>query len=1031
MKFKNSKWILALLLICVLIGLFPADSYAYTSKNITYTDYDNYKEYSIIEYYDNNGHLKYQVQVYGKNDIPSGMSVSGDDILISIRDVTHENEPFGYRVITPSEYENIAIRLDSDLIDKIYADQTGPGRQYVTTRNENGFTGNTNEQQRAMQAAKSNSGTTTNAASYTNVNNQAVLEIITSGNSQGLSQEEINKKVNEYIASVGGSSGGGVVTASSTGVSGQTYTSQITAGSETITHVNTNTDTAITNIVDSSFNSEENTARLQHEEALAEGRAYDDPIMDSVSSVLNSVFGIVDDELSEFDSYDGKLSMCTPASEWLYTDILQIEDEPNAKWKDRDELSFVYIIAWTFLVLISGSALFMYVWAYANDQKNSSIFEIIGRFVLAVALIVFAREICIDISKIFQNVTDMAGQLKFNITAGGDNGSVYESGLGINLLGLIFHITVFWEYCKLQIELVERYIIGEMLKIFSPAIACTAASRNTVTVFRKGLQMFIVQELLISLSFFFVAIASELNGQFMSSHSLTLAFAAIAIMKVFQKFDEHLRSMGLSVAQSGGELFSAIVGAMAAMRGFTRLGSGITRTGASLAGAPLSKSANLGLRTVGERFAAIGNKGIVQGSLTPIDSAKVLGSALQQHGGMSVADKNFNHKNNKSQAALLQAAQKSFGGDQKAFAMLPAHVQKSALFGDGANKGLFDANKILSKLGYAGATVTSASIGDKGVVNGIAKFNGKDVAFALTPGSVSKGGIGVTTDMNGRPFSISAGLGDRAKWANKPNLNFDNISRDKHAFTVDSGGGRSSMSAALLQDGSSFNDKMLLEAGAKSWAVDNNGVATVYDGKDNIIYKAGLNTGNEIFNFDSDAKGNLTVNGNAWADYASDNDLSVFQAKAESVVSRLTDPNSSDNVAPYGYDESTVKYEEDKGSVSFYVHGKDSSQPDRKVVIALEDSDRLNLNSEQVHTINYVDDGKKINASYRTFVSKNRTSTLSEGDSGSSSSSSTSSGDSGNNGSSRPPKRNVKEDGVNGEKTRRLANDEDPYDTSE
>ena len=172
------------------------------------------------------------------------------------------------------------------------------------------------------------------------------------------------------------------------------------------------------------------------------------------------------------------------------------------------------------------------------------------------------------------------------------------------LLLVILEIALGWNYFKLLLETVERYIVVGVLCYTSPLAYSMGASKTTSNVFRSWCHMVGSQLLLLVMNVWFLRAFSSSMGQFMgNSGALSTGqgsiflwlFCALAFLKTAQKFDSYLASIGLNVAQTGSsmgmELLMAArvvsgVGSSARSAGsvFRGGGSAASGTGAASAG---------------------------------------------------------------------------------------------------------------------------------------------------------------------------------------------------------------------------------------------------------------------------------------------------------------------------------------------------------------------------------------------------------------------------------------------------------------
>lgn len=169
------------------------------------------------------------------------------------------------------------------------------------------------------------------------------------------------------------------------------------------------------------------------------------------------------------------------------------------------------------------------------------------------------------------------------------------------ILMLILQISLGWNYFKLLLEVVERYIVVGVLCYTSPLAYCMGGSKATEPVFKSWCRMVGSQLLLLVLNVWFLRGFNSAVGQFVANAGATSTgqgniflwmFCALAFLKTAQKFDSYLAAMGLNVAQTGSGMGMEL---LMSARVLTGLGGGMKSAGSvfrSGASAPGSSAAS-------------------------------------------------------------------------------------------------------------------------------------------------------------------------------------------------------------------------------------------------------------------------------------------------------------------------------------------------------------------------------------------------------------------------------------------------------
>ena len=154
--------------------------------------------------------------------------------------------------------------------------------------------------------------------------------------------------------------------------------------------------------------------------------------------------------------------------------------------------------------------------------------------------------------------------------------------VGLILL-IILMIALAWNYFKLLLETVERYVLVGVLCYTSPLAYAMGASKATSRVFQSWCRMVGSQMLLLVLNVWFLRAFNSSVGQFIANggaltngqgNIFLWLFCALALLKIAQKCDSYLAALGLSVAQTGSSMGMEMLMAARVLTGFSRGGGG-------------------------------------------------------------------------------------------------------------------------------------------------------------------------------------------------------------------------------------------------------------------------------------------------------------------------------------------------------------------------------------------------------------------------------------------------------------------------
>lgn len=179
------------------------------------------------------------------------------------------------------------------------------------------------------------------------------------------------------------------------------------------------------------------------------------------------------------------------------------------------------------------------------------------------------------------------------------------------ILILILLIALGWNYFKLLLECVERYIVVGVLCYTSPLAFAMGGSKATNQVFKSWCRMVGSQLLLLVLNVWFLRAFDSSVGQFIGNGGALASgggsvflwlFCALAFLKTAQKFDSYLAAMGLNVAQTGSSMAMEMVMAARVLSG---LGGGAKSAGSVFrSGGTAASSAATGAGAAASSFSA-------------------------------------------------------------------------------------------------------------------------------------------------------------------------------------------------------------------------------------------------------------------------------------------------------------------------------------------------------------------------------------------------------------------------------------------
>lgn len=274
--------------------------------------------------------------------------------------------------------------------------------------------------------------------------------------------------------------------------------------------------------------------------------------------------------------------------------------------------------AWAILFLIFAWQLFRAFGGPITEAENP--WHLLIRGGIFAVLIGYAKPIfnlCLDIAKAPYTSLMEVSMTSEDFTFAGieqvlTNGltTLVSSATVVGLiLILILLISLGWNYFKLLLETVERYIVVGVLCYTSPLAFSVGGSKATNNIFKSWCRMVGSQLLLLVMNVWFLRGFASSVGQFIGNGGATpngqgsiflWMFCALAYLKCAQRFDSYLASMGLNVAQTGSSMAMEM---MMAARVVSGLGGG-SRSAGAVFGKSGGSAAAIGTGAAGSSFAA-------------------------------------------------------------------------------------------------------------------------------------------------------------------------------------------------------------------------------------------------------------------------------------------------------------------------------------------------------------------------------------------------------------------------------------------
>lgn len=369
--------------------------------------------------------------------------------------------------------------------------------------------------------------------------------------------------------------------------------------------------------------------------------------------------------------------------------------------------------------LIAGlvMALFIFVFSLitlslgaATDQKNSYL-ELLGRFfLLSIPGVWLSRPLLNNFNDVTQKIIDSMNGVSLVGSANPADGILQSTAQSISqtlfcLIYIILYIAIVIEFVKLLLEIIERYLVVQIMNMASPVVFSFLASRTTNSILFSFFRMYLAQLFLLVMNRFFLLGFGKIlfSG---TTKDITMCLFIIAYLKCAQRIDSYMKSMGLSVAQTGGSLLDTAMLAAGTLKSMVSLGRKGVAGAAGMMEVAGGQSGNYGLSSAGTMLKSLATKGISTPA-TPADSL----SSFARNGG------NITGKaaDGKMRAAMVNAFN---NGNYREVSSMSGQIQTDAIKSILSQKNAAGKDLLEAATGYSASNIKAATIDNYGGISG-------------------------------------------------------------------------------------------------------------------------------------------------------------------------------------------------------------------------------------------------------------------------------------------------------------------------
>lgn len=280
------------------------------------------------------------------------------------------------------------------------------------------------------------------------------------------------------------------------------------------------------------------------------------------------------------------------------------------------------LLIWNIIVMMFGPI---------TSSKDGPV-KLIIRFTMVIIAIMFTKEIMNAAFAFTQTFWNELIDFEFNnrgiSQAFFPFGKTNSTFLGISgILGLIVTVVagviIFKNFIRLFAEVIERYLVTSLLYICFPVGVATAVGTSTAPIFKSYMRMIVSQLFIMVMNIWFIRMFFQLLSNSNNNNAvdgLVWFFFVIGFLRVAQRLDSYMASLGLNVAQTGGGILDSIGGAVFMMgQGMSMIKNG-GKLGSRVAGAATREAAirtgSAGLMSAGTLMSKAGGSRKVTGNMS-------------------------------------------------------------------------------------------------------------------------------------------------------------------------------------------------------------------------------------------------------------------------------------------------------------------------------------------------------------------------------------------------------------------------------
>lgn len=375
------------------------------------------------------------------------------------------------------------------------------------------------------------------------------------------------------------------------------------------------------------------------------------------------------------------LSSYLPTSTYFYVffDLVKVSLFSSTSYLEcvNAALPIMYLIS-TFTLL----ALFLFHLVIASSgpsiEKKDEVSSLCIRFFISVVCIAACKWFYAEIATVAEEITQLehiSNITNFTQNSEGD----LISGIIFAILTIILKIVLIFDFIKFMMDIIEKYIVAQVLICTAPAAASTFVSKSTSQIFKNHFIMYVSTLLNLFMSHLFLSLfVRGLSNSMLFSGPVRTIFM-ISFLKLGLGMSNIIKALGMNTAQTGLNLLNSIALSGMGLMNMARMAAGGARGVAGAVGGAAGMAANQAVKNGDLGLFGMANavKGATKGkgATTTADNMR----AFSQAGGFTVDTGNPINTDAKRAAVDNSMAEFMRSGDYRSTSMVPGHLQTGGI----------------------------------------------------------------------------------------------------------------------------------------------------------------------------------------------------------------------------------------------------------------------------------------------------------------------------------------------------------------